>query len=399
MRPLLDSDRRFCFEIISPTKSHVLQADSDTQYKLWLSTLQQGISSALHDEMFPGSDEEPQWEDSDTEQDQDGKARLASGTGRKVRSAEQILVIPGNQVCGDCGAPDPQWASINWGVVLCIECGGIHRSLGVHITKVRGIKLDVWDPEILKVMAELGNSIVNSILEAKVCDRRKPEEKDTRSMKEEWIKDKYKEKKFVNSDVFNTEGFKDVDGWTVKRLRRRMRSGKTKTCDKKIYNKNSEKEALSKDEKDIDTSNEDTEDSSLLESVLKASTLSEPSSSTWTEASPSLKKILNAEVCLFGGSLGKHHVASVELDSDQESTDGEEGEETWSPPSDPLRLLNPDMLLYRAARAHNLPVMLQVYTYYIYTIFQSPEKNKVCLKCFNNAKLKHYFLIGDETPL
>ena len=360
MRPLLDSDRRFCFEIISPVKSHVLQADSDTQYKLWLSTLQQGISSALHDEMSRDSEEEPQWEDSDTEQDQVGKARLVSNPGRKVRSAEQILVIPGNEVCGDCGAPEPQWASINWGVVLCIECGGKHRSLGVHITKVRGIKLDVWDPEILKVMAELGNSIVNSILEAKVGDRAKPREQDTRAMKEEWIRHKYQEKKFVNRNVFNAEDIKNADGWTVKRLRRRMRGGKTKRSDKE---KDTEKEALDKDEKDIDTSNDDAEDSSLLESVLKASTLSGASSSSWIGSTPSLKKIMNAEICLFGGSLGKHHVASIELDSDQESTDGEkEDREAWIPPSDPLSLLNPDMLLFRAARAHNLPVMLQVCT-------------------------------------
>ena len=364
VRPLLDSDRRFCFEIISPIKSHVLQADSDTQYKLWLSTLQQGISSALHDEMARESDEEPQWEDSDTEQDQDGKARLVTNPGRKVRSAEQILVIPGNEVCGDCGALGPQWASINWGVVLCIECGGIHRSLGVHITKVRGIKLDVWDPEILKVMAELGNSIVNSILEAKVGDRVKPTEQDTRATKEQWIKDKYVAKVFINRDVFESEEIKDADGWTVKRLRRRMRGGKTKRAGKE---KDTEKEALDKDEKDIDTSNDDTDDSSLLESVLKASTLSGASSSSWIGSAPALKKIMNAEVCLFGGSLGKHHVASVELDSDQESTDGEEeGAGAWVPPSDPLTLLNPDMLLFRAARAHNLPVMLQVCTLYFY---------------------------------
>ena len=131
--------------------------------------------------------------------------------------------------------------------------------------------------------------------------------------------------------------------------------------------KDTEKEALDKDEKDIDTSNDDTDDSSLLESVLKASTLSGASSSSWIGSAPALKKIMNAEVCLFGGSLGKHHVASVELDSDQESTDGEdEGAGAWVPPSDPLTLLNPDMLLFRATRAHNLPVMLQVCTLYFY---------------------------------
>merc|ERR1719500_1496624 len=130
-----------------------------------------------------------------------------------------------------------------------------------------------------------------------------------------------------------------------------MRGGKTKRTDKE---KDTEKEALDKDEKDIDTSNEDAEDSSLLESVLKASTLSGASSSSWIGSSPSVKKIMNAEVCLFGGSLGKHHVASIQLDSDQESTDGEETT-SWVCPTDSLAALTPELLLYRAARAHNLP--------------------------------------------
>merc|ERR1719381_256231 len=93
---------------------------------------------------------------------------------KKVRSAEQILIIPGNEACAGCGASNPEWASINWGVVLCIECSGIHRSLGVHISKVRAIRLDVWEPEILKVIAELGNSIVNKTLEGNIGERQKP---------------------------------------------------------------------------------------------------------------------------------------------------------------------------------------------------------------------------------
>merc|ERR1719192_308721 len=360
VRPLTDIERRFCFEIISPTKSHVLQADSELQYKLWLATLQQGISSALHQEISREEDSQAiQWEDSDTEEAQDTKAAKMAAQ-KKVRSAEQILVIPGNEVCADCGAADPQWASINWGVVLCIECGGIHRSLGVHITKVRGIRLDVWEPEILKVMAELGNSIVNNILEVKLGGRQKPGAEASRTEKEDWIRHKYQEKKFVNRNVFQSESMTEADAWTVKRLRRRVRGQKNKKKVKEEDGSRSEKEAMDKDEKDIDTSQEDKEDSSLLESVLKASTLTGAGSSSWIEATvaPNIKKVLNAEVCLFGGSLGKHHVASLELDSDQESTDGE-GEESWAPPTDPLQLLNPNMLLFRAARAHNLPVMLQ----------------------------------------
>ena len=346
---------------------HCIQADSDDQYRVWLASLQQGISSALHEAMDgeSGGSGSIQWEDSDTEEAQDSKNR----GGQKDRSASQILDIPGNEICADCGAMDPQWASINWGVVVCIECSGIHRSLGVHITKVRGIKLDVWEPEKIKVMAELGNNIVNKILEGKVEGRHKPGPDANRAEKEVWIKDKYREKIYVNTEVFKSKEVETADAWTVKRLRRRARSGKSKKAEKWKDDEvviTSGKEALDKDEKDVDTCAVDTEESSLLESILHASTLS--SSSTppiWTDQTVSpvparLLKVLNAEVCLFGGSLGKHHVASVELDSDKESSDGEGGEEfVWTPPQDRLDQLTPDMLLFRASRAHNLPVMLQ----------------------------------------
>lgn len=43
----------------------------------------------------------------------------------------------GNDRCADCGAPDPDWASLNLGVLVCIECSGVHRNLGVHISKVQ----------------------------------------------------------------------------------------------------------------------------------------------------------------------------------------------------------------------------------------------------------------------
>jgi len=369
VRPLTDSDRRFCFEVISPTKSHVLQADSQEMYTVWVSSLQQGISTALHESM-QANEPDPantsggaiQWEDSDTEEAQDGKK---TDRIRIQPSARQILDIPGNMVCCDCGAPEPQWASINFGVTLCIECGGIHRSLGVHISKVRSITLDAWEPEILKVMAELGNSIVNKILEGDIGERAvtKPNANSDRSTRELWINAKYKEKAFVNKTAFKCRETEDKSGWQVRRLRRRARSKKRK----EEKGKESKKEARDMEEKDIDTKEdndneeEEEEDSSILESVLRASTLAgRDSSSPFSSElmSSSRYSVINAETVLFGGSLGKHHVASIQLDSDQESTDGEETN-SWVCPTDSLAALTPELLVYRAARAHNLPVMCQ----------------------------------------
>lgn len=49
--------------------------------------------------------------------------------------------VCGNDKCADCGAPEPDWASLNLGVLVCIECSGVHRNLGVHISKVNFINL------------------------------------------------------------------------------------------------------------------------------------------------------------------------------------------------------------------------------------------------------------------
>lgn len=81
---------------------------------------------------------------------------------------DRLRPVPGNKQCADCGGADPDWASLNLGILLCIECSGVHRQLGVHISKVRSCTLDVkvWEKSVLEVFESIGNTMSNSIWEA-----------------------------------------------------------------------------------------------------------------------------------------------------------------------------------------------------------------------------------------
>lgn len=92
----------------------------------------------------------------------------------KPPSLLEALEHPDNSSCADCGEKGPRWVSINLGLYLCIECSGIHRSLGVHISKVRSIELDLWDPDTIKFMLEMGNKKANEIWEYNVTAEFEP---------------------------------------------------------------------------------------------------------------------------------------------------------------------------------------------------------------------------------
>jgi len=98
---------------------------------------------------------------------------------------------PGNELCVDCSTPNPEWASINLGVVLCITCSGVHRSLGSHVSKVRSLTLDNVTPTTSRLLAAVGNARANAVWEQNVSPNdTKPHEGSPHSAKEAWIKAK-----------------------------------------------------------------------------------------------------------------------------------------------------------------------------------------------------------------
>uniref|UniRef100_A0A1A7XY89 Arf-GAP with coiled-coil, ANK repeat and PH domain-containing protein n=2 Tax=Iconisemion striatum TaxID=60296 RepID=A0A1A7XY89_9TELE len=201
VKPLEHIERRFCFELLSIQKCCVLQADSEHLKQAWLSTLQGSIDLAYRektDTPLTQSKEPPQLCGGDASVDPPPQRPAA---------LDVALRLPGNQRCCDCGEEEPRWASINLGVTVCIECSGIHRSLGVHLSKVRSLTLDSWESEQLKLLSVLGNDVMNRIYEARCSQegRVKPQAESPRAEKEAWIKDKYVERRFLQRSSSDEE--------------------------------------------------------------------------------------------------------------------------------------------------------------------------------------------------
>ncbi|XP_015603346.1 centaurin-gamma-1A isoform X2 [Cephus cinctus] len=166
----------FEFSIISlENKTWHFEANSAEDRDSWITAIEQQILSSL--------------------QNSDGGDKKNETDAFKMHCIKNK--ISGNDACVDCGTPNPDWASLNIGVLMCIECSGIHRNLGSHISKVRSLDLDDWSAGQLSVMLALGNDIANSFWEYCLNGKQKPTSDSPREEKEQWIRWKYEEKVFL----------------------------------------------------------------------------------------------------------------------------------------------------------------------------------------------------------
>ncbi|XP_063746390.1 arf-GAP with coiled-coil, ANK repeat and PH domain-containing protein 3-like isoform X2 [Eleginops maclovinus] len=226
VKPCEDIERRFCFEVVSPSKSCMLQAESEKLRQSWIQAVQASIASAYRESPDSYYIEHLDRTASPSTSSIDSASEPRERSVRGESILQRIQLLPGNEQCCDCGQADPRWASINLGILLCIECSGIHRSLGVHCSKVRSLTLDSWEPELLKLMCELGNSVINHIYEGSYQEQglKKPLPSSSRQEKEAWIKSKYVERKFLkklgSTEILINGERKSERRWSVKKCRR-----------------------------------------------------------------------------------------------------------------------------------------------------------------------------------
>ncbi|KAG0051708.1 hypothetical protein BGZ83_003377 [Gryganskiella cystojenkinii] len=263
VRACRNQDRRFCFEVITPKFRRVYQATSAEDMNSWINVISNAIQSLLNgtssnqsldtyaaaankcqgvtaDGTLTRSSMDQAMQtlptsNSSSERGRDGNASNSghdhARKGASESSSEQdhygsrLLQVmreshPYNSFCAECGAKNPDWCAINLGILICIECSGIHRSLGTHISKVRSFTLDTtsYTRDLFDFIRAVGNKISNEIWEAKLVQTatsssgpgdttqdnidevvfRKPVVNDTREYKVTFIQKKYVERAFVD---------------------------------------------------------------------------------------------------------------------------------------------------------------------------------------------------------
>ncbi|XP_055997610.1 arf-GAP with SH3 domain, ANK repeat and PH domain-containing protein 2-like isoform X10 [Ostrea edulis] len=139
-----------------------------------------------------------------------------------VSIIDRIKRLPGNQICCDCGGKDPEWLSTNYGILICLECCGIHRQLGVHISRTQSIVIDELGTSQLLLARVVGNDCFNEVFEGKIFDGDSAEGKEDgyRKLKhsspmkerEAYIFAKYDKKKFI----INTNGSEEEIRYDLK---------------------------------------------------------------------------------------------------------------------------------------------------------------------------------------
>ncbi|XP_076121187.1 arf-GAP with dual PH domain-containing protein 2 [Alosa pseudoharengus] len=112
----------------------------------------------------------------------------------------ELAKQPDNNRCADCGSPDPDWASYKLGVFVCLNCSGTHRNLPT-VSRIKSIRLDFWDDELVQFMKANGNSSARAFYEKDVpAFYYRPQPGDCDILREQWIRAKYERLEFTGEN-------------------------------------------------------------------------------------------------------------------------------------------------------------------------------------------------------
>ncbi|XP_065255931.1 arf-GAP with SH3 domain, ANK repeat and PH domain-containing protein 1 [Emys orbicularis] len=168
------------FDLISHNRTYHFQAEDEQEYIAWISVLTNSKEEALN-MAFRG-------------EQSTGENSLEDLTKAII---DDIQRLPGNEVCCDCGSPDPTWLSTNLGILTCIECSGIHREMGVHISRIQSLELDKLGTSELLLAKNVGNNCFNDIMEGSLpSPSPKPTPSSDMTARKEYITAKYVDHKF-----------------------------------------------------------------------------------------------------------------------------------------------------------------------------------------------------------
>ncbi|XP_077443196.1 arf-GAP with SH3 domain, ANK repeat and PH domain-containing protein 2-like [Stigmatopora argus] len=174
-----DAEDKRNFDLFSHDRTYHFQAEDEAECQIWVWVLQNSKEEAL-DKAFRGDRQE-------------GDNIVQELTGQIVAEVKNMA---GNRFCCDCGAPAPSWLSTNLGVLICIECSGIHREIGVHYSRIQSLDLDVLGTSELLLAKNIGNAAFNAVMEAQLSGP-KPEPTSDMQSRKDYITRKYVEKALV----------------------------------------------------------------------------------------------------------------------------------------------------------------------------------------------------------